>query len=83
MESMHKIVEFERIDIPTFQTIEVDAKFIQRFAQFTIMCDRRPFSNSTLDPSGDFLHVSVRVTTTCFSRGGSYSHRPPSAASRG
>ena len=45
MESMHKIVEFERIDTSTFQTSEMDAKFIQRFAQFTSMCDRRPFSN--------------------------------------
>lgn len=45
MESMHEIVEFKRIDIATFPTIELDAKLTQGFAQFAIMSDLRPFSN--------------------------------------
>jgi hypothetical protein len=45
MESMHKIIEFERIDFTTLPTIELDAKLTQSLAQFTIMRDPRPFSN--------------------------------------
>jgi len=33
MESMHKIVELERIDFAAIPTIEVDAKFTQSVAQ--------------------------------------------------
>ena len=45
MESMHEIVELERIDFATFPTIELDAKLTQGFAQVAIMRDPRPFSN--------------------------------------
>lgn len=34
MESVHEIVEFERIDIATFPAIELDARLTQGFAQF-------------------------------------------------
>ena len=45
MESVHEIVEFERVDIAMFPTIELDAKLTQGSAQFAIMRDPRPFSN--------------------------------------
>ena len=59
MESVHEIVEFGRVDIATFPTIELDAKLTQGFAQFSIMRDSRPFSNETLDSIRDFLHFVV------------------------
>ena len=62
MESMHKIVELERIDFATFPTIELDAKLTQSLAQFAIMRDPRPFSNQTFDPFRDFLHVSIGLS---------------------
>ena len=72
MESVHEIVELERIDIATFPTIELDAKLTQGFAQFAIMRDPRPFSNETLDPFRDFLHSLIEFVwlTTRLSRGG-------------
>ena len=59
MESMHKIVEFERIDIATFPPIELDAQLAQGFPQFAIIRDPSPLSNETLDLFRDFLHSSM------------------------
>jgi len=45
MESMHKIVELERINFATFPTIEFRAKLAEGFTQVAIVSDPRPFSN--------------------------------------
>jgi hypothetical protein len=45
MESVHEIVEFERIDIATFPTSELGAKLTESFAQLALVRDPRPFSN--------------------------------------
>ena len=63
MESVQEMVEFERVDIATFPTIELDAKLTQGFAQFAIMRDSRPFSNETLDSFRDFLHLLIAEPT--------------------
>jgi hypothetical protein len=44
MESMHQIVEFERIDFTTNPAIELRAKLTEGFAQVAIVSDVRPFS---------------------------------------
>ena len=45
MKSMHKIVEFERSDITTLPTVELDLQLAECFAQFALMRNRRPISN--------------------------------------
>ncbi len=45
MESMHEIVEFERVDFAMFPTIELDAKLTQGLSEVAIMRDPRPISN--------------------------------------
>jgi len=57
MESMHKIVELERIDFAAIPTIEGDAKFTQSVAQRAIMSDSCPFSNQASDSFRSFLHL--------------------------
>jgi hypothetical protein len=57
MESMHKIVELERIDFAAIPTIEVDAKFTQSVVQRAIMSDSCPFSNQASDSFRSFLHL--------------------------
>jgi hypothetical protein len=63
MESMHELVELERINFAAIPTIEMRAKLAQGFAQVTIMGDPRPFSNQASDPLRNFLHRSVWLTT--------------------
>ncbi len=45
MESMHKLVELERIYFATIPTIELRAKLAESFAQVAIVSDPRPLSN--------------------------------------
>ena len=45
MESMHKIVELERINFAAIPAIELHAKLAEGFAQVAIMSDPRPFSD--------------------------------------
>ena len=45
MESMHKLVQLERIDFASIAAIELHAKLAEGFAQFTLVSDPRPFSD--------------------------------------
>ena len=45
MESMHQIVELERIDFATIPTVELRAKLAEGFAQVAIVSDFCPFSD--------------------------------------
>ena len=45
MESMHKLVEFERINFTTIPAIELHAKLAEGFAKVTIVSDPRPLSD--------------------------------------
>ena len=45
MESMHKIVELERINFATIPAIELRAKLVEGFTQVAIVSDPRPFSD--------------------------------------
>ena len=45
MESMHKLVQLERINFASIPAIELHAKLAEGFAQLTIVGDPRPFSD--------------------------------------
>jgi hypothetical protein len=45
MESMHKLVERERINFATIPAIELHAKLVEGVAQIAIVSDPRPFSD--------------------------------------
>ncbi len=45
MESMHKLVELERVNFATIPAIEFHAKLAEGFAQVAIVSDPRPFSD--------------------------------------
>ena len=59
MESMHKLVELERINFAMIPTIELGTKLTEGLAQVAIMRDSRPFSNQAFDPFRDFLHSRI------------------------
>ena len=58
MESMHELVELERIDFAAIPTIELRAQHAEGCAQVSIMGDPRPFSNQASDPLRNFLDRS-------------------------
>ena len=62
MESMHKLVEIERINFATVPTIELSTKFTQGLAQVAIVSDPRPFSNQAFEPFRDFLHDQIGLS---------------------
>lgn len=78
---MHKLVELEGINFASIPPIELHAKLAEGFAQLTIVSDPRPLSDKTCDLFWNFLHRLVWLTLG-FSRGGTRTHPPPSAASR-
>jgi len=45
MESMHKLVQLERINFASIPAIELHAKLVEGFTQLTIVSDPRPFSD--------------------------------------
>ena len=67
MESVHKLVELERINFATIPALELQAKLAEGFTQVAIVSDSRPFSDQTFDLFWSVLHFGSADSTRGFS----------------